>query len=240
MHQLRSFLGLSNYFRRFIKNYASKFAPLNKLTHKTADYSFTEEHQQAFQDVKDALTSAPCLALPDFEAAKGDKPFVVTTDASYYGIGAVLEQDGNPIAFESRKLTPFEATWSTTEKEMLGIIHALTTWRCYLEGLKFRAYTDHKPNEFYHDKPQLSSRRQGRWAEILAMFDCEIKYKPGVNDVADPLSRHPLLRGLLLAKVSKTEEKAGTRQSDRLHRPQHSLRQHQTLTRTPHRYQITL
>jgi hypothetical protein len=216
VHQLRSFLGLSNYFRRFIRQYAGKVAPLNKLTHKDTKYEFTETHQKAFQDVKNALTSAPCLALPDFEAAKGDKPFVLTTDASDYGIGAVLEQDGNPIAFESRKLTPFEATWSTTEKEMLGIIHALTTWRCYLEGLKFTVYTDHKPNEFYHDKPQLSSRRQGRWAEILAMFDCQIKYKPGVNNVADPLSRHPLLLGLLLARTSRTEQKAGTRQSPRL------------------------
>jgi hypothetical protein len=212
VHQLRSFLGLANYFRRFIKSFAHITAPLNELTHKEVQFNWSEQHDAAFNQVKVALTTAPCLALPDFEAARTDKPFVVTTDASDFGIGAILTQDNKPVAFESRKLTSFERTWTTTEKEMLGIIHALTTWRCYLEGLRFTVYTDHKPNETFADKPQLSSRRQGRWAQVLALFDCEIKYKPGTNNMADPLSRHPLLLSLLALRQSPrlAQQKAGS------------------------------
>jgi hypothetical protein len=186
VHQVRSFLGLMNYFRKFIQGYSAQAAPLNELLQKGSKFTFDAPQRLAFEAMKAALTSAPLLALPDFVGARGTKPFVVTTDASDYGIGAVLTQDGHPIAFESRKLTPYEATWTTTEKEMLAIVHALTVWRCYLDGVHFTVHTDHNANVHFHDKPQLSSRRQARWSELLSSFDFEIKYKPGKNNVADP------------------------------------------------------
>jgi hypothetical protein len=111
------------------------------------------------------------------------------TDASVTGIGAVLTQNGRPIAFESKKLTDAERNWTTTEQEMWAVVHALHVWRCYLEGIKFEIHTDHNPLVYLKTQPNLS-RKQARWSEYLQRFEFDWKYIKGTdNSVADPLSR---------------------------------------------------
>jgi len=188
--ELRSFLGLANYFRRFMQGYSKLVSPLTDLMKSDAKWLWSFECQRAFDGVKSALTSAPVLAMPDFT-----KPFEMISDASgdaHRGaLGAVLMQEGRVIAYESRKLTKAEFNYTTTEQEMLGVVYDLHRWRCYLEGLKFTVITDHNPNVYFETKTLLN-RRQARWAEFLADFDCVVReIRPGRNNVADPVSRIP-------------------------------------------------
>jgi hypothetical protein len=136
VHGVRSFLGLANYFRRFLQGYSKMVVPLTNLTRKDMRWTWTSECQEAFEKVKHALTNAPVLAPPEL-----GKPFKVVSDASGVGLRAVLLQDGRPVAFESRKVSPAEQNYTVTEQEMLGVIHALKTWRCYLEGSDFTVVT---------------------------------------------------------------------------------------------------
>ncbi|KAJ9512263.1 hypothetical protein QJQ45_012830 [Haematococcus lacustris] len=134
LKDLQAFLGLANYFRRFISNFSSLAAPLTNLTSKQVAAAYDWEHfggaeLEAFNALKEALCSAPVLALPDFS-----KPFVVCTDASLVGTGGVLMQDGRPIAYTSKKMSPAETRYATGEQELLGIIRAVREWRCYLDG----------------------------------------------------------------------------------------------------------
>jgi hypothetical protein len=138
VHGVRSFLGLANYFRRFLQGYSKMVVPLTNLTRKDKCWEWTKECQEAFEKVKHALTNAPVLLPPKLE-----KPFKMVSDASGVGLGAVLLQDGRHVAFKSRKLSPAEQNYTVTEEEMLGVIHALKTWRCYLEGSDFTVVTDH-------------------------------------------------------------------------------------------------
>jgi hypothetical protein len=124
VHGVRSFLGLANYFRRFLQGYSKMVVPLTDLTRKDMRFIWTSECQEAFEKVKHALTNAPVLAPPEL-----GKPFEVVSDASGVGLGAILLQDGRPVAFESRKLSPAEQNYTVTEQEMLGVVHALKTWR---------------------------------------------------------------------------------------------------------------
>jgi hypothetical protein len=171
---LRSFLGLANYFRKFVLRYSHMVSPLTdilKLKHFPDVLPL--EALQAIERVKTALTSAPCLALPDYS-----KPFEVVCDASIKGIGAILLQDGRPVAYESRKLTPAEQRWHTTEQELLAVVHAFKVWRCYLEGaVGVTVVTDHCPNTFFSTQPMLS-RRQARWSEYLHQFNFGWLYVP--------------------------------------------------------------
>jgi hypothetical protein len=111
------------------------------------------------------------------------------SDASGVGLGAVLLQDGRQVAFESRKLSPAEQNYTVTEQEMLGVIHASKTWRCYLEGGDFTVVTDHCPNTFFDTQVNLS-RRQARWSGFLSRFKFDWEYRPERTNVADPLSRN--------------------------------------------------
>lgn len=199
VHEVRSFLGLANYFRKFIKDYSRIAAPLTNLTKgniskakgKNTKVNWTPQCQAAFDELKSALTSAPCLALPDFRLpfeVVCPQPMEVVTDASDYALGAILMQNGRPVAFESHKLSSAEANYTTTEKELLAVVHALKIWRCYLEGSKFTVVTDHNPLTFFQTQPLLS-RRQARWSEFLQMFNFDWEYRPGAGNPADPLSR---------------------------------------------------
>jgi hypothetical protein len=193
VHQLRSFLGMANYFRRFIQAYSALTRPLTDLLKAQASVArdWNPKAQAAFEGVKYALTHAPVLVLPDFAAAQKDQPFEVIADASGGGIGAVLLQGGRPIAFESKKFTPAELNYDTSQKELLATIHALRTWRCYLAGVPFILVTDHHPNTAFETKAELSPR-MACWLEFLTQFaHMKWEYRPGRTNVADPLSRMP-------------------------------------------------
>ena len=134
---------------------------MTNLTRKTVGWNWTGRCQDAFEKLERSLVEAPLLRTPD-EA----KPYEVITDASDYGLGAVLLQEGRPVAFESRKLNSAELNYTVTEKEMLAVVHTLRVWRCYLEGAEFTVFTDHVSNTFFQTQPSLS-RRQARWSEFI-------------------------------------------------------------------------
>ncbi|KAG8376249.1 hypothetical protein BUALT_Bualt09G0043400 [Buddleja alternifolia] len=181
---LRSFLGLANYYRRFIKGYSKIVNPLTDLLKKDQKWEWTVKCQSAFDLLKQAVSSEPVLKLPEF-----DKPFEVQTDASDRAIGGVLVQDKHPIAFESRKLKDAEMRYSTHEKEMTGVIHCLDAWKHYLLGTKFTVVTDNVANTYFKTQKKLTPK-QARWQEFLGEYDFDWVHRPGKhNDVADALSR---------------------------------------------------
>jgi hypothetical protein len=151
MHELRQFLGLANYFRKFIRGYSLLAAPLTSLTGARTPWVWGEEQQAAFQALKDKLISAPILALPDFS-----KPFKVVCDACDFGIGAVLMQDDKVVAYYSKKLLPAERNYHATERELLAVVAALKEWRCYLLGKPFQVITDHQTNTWLQQQATLS------------------------------------------------------------------------------------
>jgi hypothetical protein len=156
VHEVRLFLGLANYFRKIISHYSEVAAPLTNLTKKSHVWAWTGKCQDAFEKLKHLLTEAPLLRTPD-----ESKTYRVVTDAFDIGLGGVLLQEGHPIAYESCKLKSTEQNYTTTEREMLAVVHALRVWRCYLEGVYFEVETDHKCNTFLKSQPNLS-RRQAR------------------------------------------------------------------------------
>ncbi|MGQ3285828.1 RNase H-like domain-containing protein [Bosea sp. (in: a-proteobacteria)] len=160
---------------------------MHDLTKASVPFVWTPSCQAAFEGVKHSLTSAPVLALPDFT-----KPFELIADASLDGIGAVLQQEGRPLAYHSRKLSSAERNYTTGEQELLAVHDALQVWRCYLEGSEVTLVTDHNPNTFLNTQALLS-RRQARWMEFLARFKYKWLYRPGRSNVADPISRNPTL-----------------------------------------------
>jgi hypothetical protein len=189
VHHLRSFLGMATYFRKFIDKFARVVHPLTGLLKKDQQWRWTPACESAFCKVKELLTTAPILALPDWRSTE---PFELVCDASLLGIGGVLLQDGRPIAFESRKLIPAEVRYSATELEMLAVVYCIEKWRVYVEGRDVHIYTDHKPNTFF-DTTNMQSRRAARWLEKLQQYQLQWHYKPGPqNVVADALSRHPV------------------------------------------------
>jgi hypothetical protein len=134
------------------------------LTKKSHPRVWTGRCQDAFELLKQKLTEAPLLRTPDESL-----PYEVVTDASDLGLGGVLLQEGQPVAFESRKLDDAELNYQTTEKEMLAVVHALRVWRCYLEGAEFIVYTDHVSNTYFQTQPNMS-RRQARLSVFLQRF----------------------------------------------------------------------
>jgi RNase H-like domain found in reverse transcriptase/Reverse transcriptase (RNA-dependent DNA polymerase) len=140
----QSFLGFSNYYRRFIKGFSHMAAPLSNLTKKKVSFDWIEPHEVAFDALKTSFTTAPVLKLPD-----PTNPYVVKTDASTSGIGAVLEQkddDGfHLVAFATRKLQPAEVSYGLHDLELMAIVYALREWQVYLCGVSFESETDHHP-----------------------------------------------------------------------------------------------
>jgi hypothetical protein len=185
---LRSFLGMATYFRRFIDGFARVAHPLTDLLKQDTPWRWDDACEAAFCKLKELLTSAPVLALPDW---RSQTPFELVCDASLKGVGGVLMQNKRPIAFESRKLIDAELRYSATELEMLAVVYCVEKWRCYIEGREVLVYTDHKPNTFFATT-KMQSRRAARWLEKLQQYQLQWHYKPGPqNVVADALSRHP-------------------------------------------------
>ncbi|KAK3012455.1 hypothetical protein RJ639_010378 [Escallonia herrerae] len=163
--ELRSFLGLANYYRRFIKGYSAKAAPLTDLLKKGKAWEWSKRYQTAFKGLKEVVTEEPVLALPDHT-----KVFELQTDASDFAIGGVLMQEGHPIAFESRKLNDTEQRYTVQEKEMTAVVHCLRTWRHYLLGSRFLIKTDNIATSYFQSQRKLSPK-QARWQDFLAEFN---------------------------------------------------------------------
>lgn len=186
--EIKQFLGLTGYYRRFIRDYAKLAKPLTKYLKKEQNVNTKDEdYKNGFEKLKLILTSDQILAYPDFNI-----PFILTTDASNYALGAVLSQIQDnierPIAFGSRTLHKAEINYSTTEKEALAIIWAVDKFRNYLHGNKFTLITDHKPLTFI--KNSTKNCKILRWRLDLENFDYDVKYRQGkTNVVADALSR---------------------------------------------------
>ncbi|WVZ70542.1 hypothetical protein U9M48_019201 [Paspalum notatum var. saurae] len=182
--EIRSFLGLAGYYRRFIKDFSKIAKPMTSLTKKNAKFVWGPKCEDGFRELKKLLTTAPVLAQPDVT-----KPFDVYCDASGQGLGCVLMQEGRVIAYASRQLRKHEANYPTHDLELAAVVHALKIWRHYLLGNTCHIYTDHKSLKYIFTQPELNMR-QRRWLELIKDYDLEIHYHPGkANVVADALSR---------------------------------------------------
>ena len=182
--EVRSFLGMAGYYRRFVEGFSRIAQPLTKLTKKNMKFVWGDDCEQSFQELKRRLTSAPILTIPS-----GSEGFVVYTDASRKGLGCVLMQEGRVIAYASRQLKGYELNYPTHDLELAAIIFALKIWRHYLYGRQFEIFTDHKSLKYIFTQKELNMR-QRRWIELLKDYDCAIRYHPGkANVVADALSR---------------------------------------------------
>lgn len=188
---IQVFLGLANFYRRFVKNYSKIASPLTALLKKNAKFVWSAAADAAFNDLKSRLMTGPILRHYDHTKAS-----VVEPDASDYAIGAVISQYDDagvlhPVAYYSRKLLPAEMNYQIYDKELLAIVSAFKHWRHYLEfsSAATEVLTDHRNLEYFTTTRHLS-RRQVRWSEILADYHFVIKYRPGaLNGAADALSR---------------------------------------------------
>jgi hypothetical protein len=182
--QLRGFLGLTGYYRRFVKQYASICKPLHDSLKKNS-FVWGDTQQEAFSLLKRSMTTPPVLRLPDFTI-----PFILESDASAHGLGAVLMQEGKPIAYYSKTLGPRAMTLSIYEKEALAILEALKKWRHYLLGNQLTIRTDQNSLKYLSSQRLLEGIQHKLMLKLLE-FDYIIEYKQAGchNKVADALSR---------------------------------------------------
>ncbi|KAL0539845.1 hypothetical protein IC582_024066 [Cucumis melo] len=182
--EVRSFLGLAGYYRRFVENFSRIATPLTQLTRKGAPFVWSKACEDSFQNLKQKLVTAPVLTVPD-----GSGSFVIYSDASKKGLGCVLMQQGKVVAYASRQLKSHEQNYLTHDLELAAVVFALKIWRHYLYGEKIQIFTDHKSLKYFFTQKELNMR-QRRWLELVKDYDCEILYHPGkANVVADALSR---------------------------------------------------
>jgi hypothetical protein len=183
-HQIRSFLGLAGYYRRFILDFSRIAKPMTELLKKGVKFVWSEACDKAFRKFRELLTSAPVLAQPDIS-----KPYEVYCDASGTGLGCVLMQKNRVIAYASRALRPHEKNYPTHDLELSAVVHALKMWRHYLMGTRCNIFTDHKSFKYIFTQSDLNMR-QRRWLELIKDYDLVVHYHPGkANVVADALSR---------------------------------------------------
>ncbi|GJU36764.1 putative reverse transcriptase domain-containing protein [Tanacetum coccineum] len=182
--EIRQFLGLAGYYRRFIEGFSKIVKLMTKLTQKGIKFDWGEKEENIFQLIKQKLCSAPILALPE-----GSKDFVVYCDASHKGLGVVLMQKEKVIAYASRQLKVYEKNYTTHDLELGSVVFSLKIWRHYLYGTRCTVFTDHKNLQHILDQKELNMR-QRRWLELLSDYDCDIRYHPGkANVVANALSQ---------------------------------------------------
>ena len=192
---VRSFLGLIGYYRRFVKKFSDKAAPLTKLLRKDQEWEWSSQCQEAFELLKEELTKRPVTAFPDFS-----KPFRLYTDASNLGLGAILsqKQEGKEriICCASRTLTPSEVNYSTTKKECLALVWGIGTFRSFLVATHFEVVTDHYSLQWLRSMKNESALLH-RWAAMLEDFRFSVLYRPGQRQGhVDGLSRLPITETL--------------------------------------------
>ncbi|GLB45808.1 putative retrotransposable element tf2 155 kda protein type 1-like [Lyophyllum shimeji] len=192
--EVQSFLGFTNFYRRFIRDFSHHARPLFDLMAKDVAWTWGSAQQDAFDALKRAITSQSVLIFPD-----DDRPFRVKADSSDFATGAVLSQQSpedekwHPVAFYFKSLNAVERNYEIHDKEMLAIIHALEEWRHFLEGARHKVeiYTDHKNLQYFLTTKKLN-RRQARWSLYLANFDFVLHHRPGRSmGKPDALSRRP-------------------------------------------------
>nr|XP_027127769.1 uncharacterized protein LOC113743895 [Coffea arabica] len=194
--EVRSFHGLASLYRRFVRDFSTIATPLTSIMKKNQPFHWGDEQAKSFQLLKHKLTHAPVLSLPNFE-----RTFEVECDASGIGVGAVLLQEGKPIAYFSEKLNGALLNYSTYDKELYALVRALQTWQHYLRPKEFVLHTDHESLKHLKSQNKLS-KRHARWIAFIDTFPFVIRYKPGKsNIVADALSRRYTLITTLDAKL---------------------------------------
>ncbi|QRW13242.1 Retrotransposable element Tf2 protein [Ceratobasidium sp. AG-Ba] len=189
--EVQAFLGFVNFYRRFIAEFSKIARPLHDLTKKDTKFEWTQECQQAFEEIKKRVSQDPVLIHPN-----PDKPFILETDASGIAIGAILSQRGedgylHPVAYLSKSYNDAQRNYDTANKELLAIVESLKHWRIYLEGtiLPVTVFTDHRNLERWKNA-ETFNRRHARWHMELASFNFEIHYRPGkMSNKPDALSR---------------------------------------------------
>jgi hypothetical protein len=182
--EIRSFLGLVGYYRRFIEGFSKIVKPLATLLEKDREFKWTDACQDSFEVLKRRLTTAPVLVMPDLQ-----KGFDIYCDASRQGLGCVLMQEGYVIAYASRQLRKHEQNYPTHDLELAAVVHALKIWRHYIMGTKCQIYTDHKSLKYIFTQKDLNLR-QRRWLELIKDYDPDIQYHAGkANLVAGALSQ---------------------------------------------------
>jgi len=194
--ELRQFLGLAKYYRRFVKDYSVVVKPLTMLTSPNVEWTWSSAQQKAFDEVKQRLTSAPILAYP-----VNSKPFRLCTNISDYPIGAALEQEGEDglwhvVAYGSRSLSGAEKNWSATEKECFEVVHFMNYWWHFLLGAKFKVLSDHQALSWMFGQAEPPTGKLAMWILKTQPFQpFNVKYWPGqVNNNSDTLSRQPIAR----------------------------------------------
>ena len=191
--EVRSFLGLASYCRRFVQNFSKIAKPLTDLLKKGKKYLWTPACQASFETLKEKLTSTPVLVPPDTS-----KPFQIFCDASLQGLGAVLMQEKQVVAYASRQLKTHEINYPTHDLELAAVVFALKVWRHYLLGNRCEIFSDHKSLKYIFTQPDLNLR-QRRWIEAINDFDLTINYTPGkANVMADALSRKAYVNNLMM------------------------------------------
>ncbi len=188
LREVRAFIGFANFYRRFIKDFASIARPLHDLTKKDMPWQWHNEQQTAFDELKARFCQEPILKVYD-----PDLPTRVEVDASGFATGGILTQKHiddlwHPIAYRSQSMSKEERNYEIYDREMLGLIRALEDWRHFLEGISFEVITDHKNMEWWTTMRDLN-RRQARWSLYLSRFTFKVTYKKGESMQADALSR---------------------------------------------------
>ncbi|GKV11326.1 hypothetical protein SLEP1_g22590 [Rubroshorea leprosula] len=180
--EIRSFLGLAGYYRRFMGDFSRIAPPMTRLIRKDTKFEWTPECEKSFLTLKEKLVTAPVLAVP----INGER-FSIYSDASKKGLGCVLMQKDRVIAYASRQLKPYEENYPTHDLELAAVVFALKIWRHYLYGETCEIFTDHKSLKYIFTQKELNMR-QRRWLELLKDYDLTISYHPGkANKVADVL-----------------------------------------------------
>lgn len=195
VRDVRAFVGVTSYYRKFVKGYATRVAPLTALLRKNEPFVWSDQCQSAFQDLKQALSSPPILALP-----REGQQYILDTDSSEFAMGAVLSQvqDGElrVIAYASKQLSRRERNYCTTRRELLAVVFYIKYFRCYLLGAAqpFRLRTDHAALAWLRKIPEPVGQ-QARWLEILEEFTFTVEHRPGrLHANADAMSRDPCYR----------------------------------------------